>query len=165
MDGFVTYTEGCKGTPNVACECVPATPTGSCNCSDWASPNATNTQWVHKYVQWFYALKAKYPQLLWVNNIDTSFANEIQNISNGRQIEGSYNLAASPGLNSIIDGTFPISNYVNYIASCESEATLVQRSVPSQSSIVIALGDLASCLGLVGVGRSESILRICGHRS
>ena len=108
-------------------------------------------------------MKAKHPQLLWVNNIDTSFADEIQNISNGRQIEGSYNLAESPGkstklstqamlpvleiyrstfsrllvisgLNSIIDGTFPIANYVNYIASWERTAlkpTLLHVSVNS----------------------------------
>ena len=120
LDGFVSFTEGCKSTPNVNCECAPATtPTGNCNCSKWPPPvtPATNAQWVQKYVQWFDALKAKHPQLLWVNNIDTSFADEIQNISNGRQIEGSYNLAESPGLNSIIDGTFPISNFVDYIAS------------------------------------------------
>ena len=69
-----------------------------------------------------------------VNNIDTSFADEIQNISNGRQIEGSYALAESPGLNSIIDGTFPIANYVDYIASWERTApkpTLLHVSVNS----------------------------------
>ena len=135
LDGFVTYREGCKGNPNVACECVPDTPTGNCNCSKWPAPtNATDAQWVQKYVQWFDVLKTKYPKLLWVNNIDTGFADQIQNISNGRQIEGSYNIAESPGLNCIIDGTLPIANFVDYIASWDRTAlkpTLLHVSVNS----------------------------------
>jgi len=135
LDGFTHYSEGCKSNPNVACECVPDTPTGSCDCSKVAPPaNVTQSQWVQKFVRWFDVLKAKYPRLLWVNNIGVEDADAIQNITNGRQIEGSTNVAESPGLNKIIDGTFPIGNYVDYAASWERtglKPTLLHVSVNS----------------------------------
>jgi len=40
------------------------------------------------YAKWFAALKAKWPHLLWVNNLVDTLEPSLINISNGRMFEG-----------------------------------------------------------------------------
>ena len=138
-DGVIPFNYGCNSGVDVNCTCVPSEPTGRCNCTDISPSPAPSiatleAAWIQLYIAWFEALKAKHPQLLWINNIDTTIAEVVMNVSNGRQIEGSYNDPGSPGLNSIIDGTFPISTYIAAINEWEERAlkpTLVHVSVNS----------------------------------
>ena len=75
LDGVVPYGLGCH-TPDVNC-------TGS-NSAANCSTAALEARWEQLYIAWFAALKAKWPQLLWVNNVVDSLQPSLINVSNGR---------------------------------------------------------------------------------
>lgn len=101
LDGVTDYNTGCA-SPDINCT--------SAQCKPTPQPNSTvlSARWAQLYGAWFAALKAKYPKLLWVNNMGDDLEPALMNISNGRQQEGSDPL----GLDGVYAGQIPISKRI-----------------------------------------------------
>ena len=89
LDGVVEYNLGCHAA-DVNCT------TPSCKPTPQKPYAELEAAWVQLYVSWFAQLKAKYPKLIWVNNLDPSLQPTLLPLSNGRMYEGSAVGALDP---------------------------------------------------------------------
>ena len=80
------------------------------HCSKTPQPPSAvlEAEWEQLYIAWFAALKAKWPKLLWVNNVVDTLQPALINVSNGRMYEGGDGL----GLDAVYSGAMKISQRI-----------------------------------------------------
>ena len=105
------------------------------HCSKTPQPPSAvlEAEWEQLYIAWFAALKAKWPKLLWVNNVVDTLQPALINVSNGRMYEGGDGL----GLDAVYSGAMKISQRIAESRKWATQACVQQRlPQPSFNAVV-----------------------------
>eukprot|EP00040_Diaphanoeca_grandis_P002930 m.23137 g.23137 ORF g.23137 m.23137 type:complete len:798 (-) comp14084_c0_seq1:81-2474(-) len=147
LDGVVPYDLGCT---SVDVNCTSP----NCSHAPQPTPAALEAEWVTLYASWFAHLKAKFPSLLWVNNMVDSFESALKPVSNGRQYEG----GAAGGANGPYAGSTPISQNIAKIRSWSTESLQPSYVHVSMNSDIYGPWRVGRWQNLVTQGEMEVLL-------